>query len=84
MAQYLSRGGRGQHVSVDGQAVTLLQDLPDLLVETHWHPVDGAIQPPPPQPLALSLLPLQLAVRWAVAHWGQDPTGSGGAAATLL
>lgn len=63
--------------------MTLLQDLPDLLVETHWDSVDGSIQPASPQPLALSFLPLQMAVSWTVAHRGQDPTGSGGAAATL-
>lgn len=64
--------------------MTLLQDLPDLLVETHWYSVDGSVQPASPQPLALSFFPVQLAVSWTVAHRGQDPAGSGGAAATLL
>lgn len=40
---YLSCGRRGQHISVDGQAMALLQDLPDLLVETHRHSVDSAV-----------------------------------------
>ncbi len=80
---YLSCGRRGQHISIDGQAMTLLQDLPDLLVEAHWYSVDSSIQPASSQPLALLLLPVQLSISWTRAHWGQDPTGGGGAAATL-
>lgn len=80
---YLSCGGRRQHISIDGEAVTLLQDLPDLLVETHWYSVDSTIQPASPQPLALPLLPVQLPVSWTRTHWGQHPTGRGGAAAAL-
>lgn len=80
---YLSCGWRRQHISIDGETVTLLQDLPDLLVETHWYSVDSSIQPASPQPLALPLLPVQLPISWTRAHWGQDPTGGGGAAATL-
>lgn len=63
--------------------MALLQDLPHLLVETRRYSVDGSIQPAPPQPLALSLLPVQLPVTWAGAHRGQDTTGGGGAAAAL-
>lgn len=42
---------QGAHV-----ASYLLQDLPDLLVESHRDPVEGPIQPPPPLPLALSAI----------------------------
>lgn len=80
---YLSCGGRRQHISIDGEAVTLLKDLPDLLVEAHWYSVDGSVQPASPQPLALPLLPVQLSISWTRAHGGQDPTGGGGATATL-
>lgn len=83
VACYLSCGGRGQHVSINGQAVALLQNLPNFLVETHRHPVDCSIQPPSPQPLALPLLPVQLPVSQAMSHWGQHSTGGRGAAATL-
>lgn len=81
--RYLSCGRGGQHVSINGQTMALLQDLPDLLVEAHWYSVDSTIQPASPQPLALSLLPVQLSITWTMAHWGQDPTGGGGAAASL-
>ena len=76
---YLSRGGGGQDVSVYRQPVALLQDLPDLLVEAHGDPVDGSIQPAPPQPLALPFLPLQGPSLGAQPHGGQDPAGGGGA-----
>ena len=80
---YLSCGRGRQHIAIDGQAMALLQDRPDLLVETHWYSVDSSIQPASPQPLALLLLPVQLSITWTSAHWGQDSTGGGGAAATL-
>lgn len=80
---HLSGGGGRQDVAVDGQAVALLQDLPDLLVEPDRDPVDGPVQPASPQPLTLSLLPVELPVSWTVSHRGQDPTGGGGAAAAL-
>lgn len=63
--------------------MTLLQDLPHLLVEAHRHSVDGSIQPASPQPLALPLLPVQLAVSQTGAQGGQHAAGGGGAAATL-
>ena len=78
---YLASGGGGQDVSVYRQPVALLQDLPDLLVEAHGDPVDGSIQPAPPQPLALALLPLQGPSLGAQPHGGQDPAGGGGAGA---
>lgn len=80
---YLSRGRRRQHISIDGQAVALLQDLPNLLVKAHWYSVDSSVQPASPQPLALPVLPVQLSICWTRAHWGQDPTGGRGAAAAL-
>ena len=46
--QYLSCGGRWQHIASNGQAVALLQNFPDLLVETHGHSVDGSKWPQDP------------------------------------
>lgn len=80
---YLSGCGGRQNISVDGQAVALLEDFPNLLVEAHWHSVDRSIQPAPPQPLTLPVLPLQLSIAGTGTHRGQDPTGGGGAAAAL-
>lgn len=79
--QYLSCGGRWQHIASNGQAVALLQNFPDLLVETHGHSVDGSIQTPPAQPLALPLLPRQLRVQGASRR--QDAAGSRWAATSL-
>lgn len=34
----------------------LLQNLPDFLIKAHWHSVEGSIQPPPANPLALAAI----------------------------
>ena len=45
---------------VEGCDSYLLQDHPDLVVEVRGSPVEGAVQPPSPQPLALPLRQLLL------------------------
>lgn len=44
----------GPQARVCGHPAHLLQDLPDLLVETQGDTVEGPIQPPSPLPLALA------------------------------
>lgn len=56
----------------------LLQDPPDLLVESHWDSVEGPIQPPPPQPLPLAPV-LGRGIHWCrsgiPSAWSQGGSG---------